>query len=486
MNKNFKDKLGIFLFTMSIMVLGVLILTLIFKPFLGTDDWFTQGIIYYDWGKFIEIAISDVHPPLYYVMLKIFTMIFSGLNIDSINIMTFFSLIPAFIIVLISFTKIRNDYDWLTAGLFSFSALSMSLLFFDYLVCRMYSWGMLFTLLFFITIGNILNDEDDYKNWIYLTIFSILGCYTHYFAALIIILLYISIFVYFVFNNRLQLKKWFISVILNVIAYLPWLHILFSQAGKVGTSFWIKKQTAVQIINMFGVNFLGLKNMPFNFDIITLFTIITICIWIFSIKNYLNTKEKTDFYSCLGISTFILTIIFMEVISLTFKPLLISRYVIFSVILFWLGFSIFASKINNKKVITLLVCLLILAAMINITENENGISKLSTTTFDALDSLNEINNNNSIVLLQANYLNISFGKYLDKVTLYTLEYSKDFEEINVTDDRILNTDKDVFLIITKKDYEHINETFDPKIFDTSNHTKLKENLVLVKVTPITE
>ena len=100
------------------------------------------------------------------------------------------------LILILSVTKIKKEYGYLTAGLFAFSMAVMSEFLAYYSVVRMYSWGMLFLILAFAFLKDVL-DKNDTKSWALFTIFSVLTAYTHYFAAIPILCIYVALLVYF-------------------------------------------------------------------------------------------------------------------------------------------------------------------------------------------------------------------------------------------------------------------------------------------------
>ena len=118
-----KDKLGKCLIIFSFFMLIMMIYIAIRYPFLSVDEWFTKGLIKYPVDQLIQLTIIDVHPPLYYLILKAVTKILTTLHIayDTVILITLVSIIPYIIALILSFTVIRKAYDWLTAGFFAFT-----------------------------------------------------------------------------------------------------------------------------------------------------------------------------------------------------------------------------------------------------------------------------------------------------------------------------------------------------------------------------
>lgn len=139
----------------------------------------------------MKVAINDVHPPLYYLMLYPILGILKMANVGNIiYALKIVSIIPYFIILCFSYFKLKDEYNWLTAGLFAFAILVMGDFFIQFLTLRMYSWGLLFLLLSFVYYREVLN-KNDRKSWMLLTLFTLLCAYTHYFLILTSGLIYI-------------------------------------------------------------------------------------------------------------------------------------------------------------------------------------------------------------------------------------------------------------------------------------------------------
>ena len=140
------------------------------------DEYWTLSLINLPFLEGMRIAISDVHPPLHYIILYAVSPITS----NNIHLLKAVSIIPYFILLVISVTKIRNDYGWLACGLFTFTTATMSVFFIEFLTIRMYPWALLFMVLVFIYFKEVIGNFDR-RSWILLTLFTLLGAYTHYF-----------------------------------------------------------------------------------------------------------------------------------------------------------------------------------------------------------------------------------------------------------------------------------------------------------------
>ena len=164
-------------------------------------------------SDFINFAFLDVHPPLYYLIYKIFYKIFIGVN--PVIIGKFTSLLPFYLIPILSFTKVRKNWGYLTGGLFAFCIVTMPQLMNFAVELRMYSWGLFFVTASFIYANEITNNSN-LKNWAILTLLTIASAYTHYFSAIASFVIYLFLLI----RNK-DLKMYFTSAIIVVLSFMP-------------------------------------------------------------------------------------------------------------------------------------------------------------------------------------------------------------------------------------------------------------------------
>lgn len=248
---------GILLWTAAVAMLVVSVF-LSFSNDIWYDEMFTMGLISKPYRELINIAARDVHPPLYYCIVKlavdITTVAFPGA--DAVIIAKLVSVLPFLFLLLLSLTGIRRNFGMLSGGLFAFLILSMPNLP-DYTVeIRMYGWSMLFLTWGMVCAYELLNGKakgkeqtrkQQYIKWGEITLCAMAACYTHYFACVAAVMIYGYLFVTILFNqkqNREQNKKgrWYpfvISGFLCVLCYLPWAGAVFSQVSQVSESYWI-------------------------------------------------------------------------------------------------------------------------------------------------------------------------------------------------------------------------------------------------------
>ncbi len=394
--------------------MGLMVFLIIQKPFLHIDEWFTRGLLNIPFRGMVFVTAKDVHPPLYYFIVMVPVRILNILHVqyDLIFVMKIMSVVPYAILLLISLFKIRKDYGWLAGGLFAFTVITMCSFFTDYSIARMYPWGMLFLVLSYIFAGEILK-ESKLKYWILLAVFSVCGAYTHYFVAVGSIVIYFLLFLYFLIKDKSQLKYWLISTVFGIVCYLPWMKILLRQMKDVHGSYWIPDVTVNTLLEFIGSVFANTSELTLSI----IFTLLFIIAFVVIVIQYKKSPEDNEF-PLLGFLVFLGTLTFGVVVSMVFKPILVDRYLVPSIGLVWLGFSIFISKYDFKKVILPIFIVLLVISAFNIYEQTMEINENHEYLIKDQKFLESINNNDSVVIIDGMVKFVHFYGQLDKAVVY--------------------------------------------------------------------
>ena len=101
----------------GIIVAGILFIALgAFHNNIWFDESYSVGLARHTFGEIWSIGVHDVHPILYYWMLRIVYVITGG----SIMAYRIFSVIPSAILIILGYTHIRKDFGERTGFIFSF------------------------------------------------------------------------------------------------------------------------------------------------------------------------------------------------------------------------------------------------------------------------------------------------------------------------------------------------------------------------------
>lgn len=472
MNIN-RDVLGKIFFGIAILIGIYMFICPISHILIHVDEYWTLSLINLPFIEGMRIAINDVHPPLHYIILYAV----SPLTHNSIYLLKVVSIIPFFIILGISATKIRKDYGWLTSGVFAFTIATMSLFFIEFLTIRMYPWMLLFVILSFIYFKEVIVNFDR-RSWVLLTLFTLLAAYTHYFALFTCGLIYLLILADILRSpdKREKIKTWIYSVIALVILYAPWFVVLLRQIGSQASS--SHEDTVVtnvlNYLTFFAVNSL---DTTLEMNLLRIFAVVFVIIVLVIIY-----KKRAKYEASGVFLMYATTIVGFAILSFTVQPLRV-RYLGAGFAIFWLSVSILLSKIESGKVLAVLLAfILVLSAASIMITHEDAISKIKWAN-ERDQYLDSINNNSTVVIYNTNFGYMFVHGGVNKTTEYTLSDTYFFDDnVNFTKsiDKVLDKHpkKNAYLVNwkdTDKNKKFTKEYNLTKCYDSSDVEIMKIN-----------
>mgnify|MGYP002541918554 FL=1 len=239
-------------FHILIIILGsIFILLGAFHTEVWFDESYTIALVSHDISEIIRIDSNDVHPVLYYLLLKAVTCIFG----NSILIARLFSVSAGILIGILGFTHIRKDFGPKVGLAFSFLMLFLPFMAMYGMEIRMYSWTMLFTTLSGIYAYRSIKQEKK-RNWLLFAIASLCAAHCHYYGLVAVAIINALLLLHILFSQKMyeekipyytsyedfliqkkKLKKKYIfrflfTAIIEIIGYLPWLFVFLTQARK--------------------------------------------------------------------------------------------------------------------------------------------------------------------------------------------------------------------------------------------------------------
>ncbi|MDR2829571.1 MAG: glycosyltransferase family 39 protein [Methanobrevibacter sp.] len=256
-NIDWKRIIGISLFG-SALILFFIMLIFGLNPCLWVDEIFTLNIITYSFKNMLIATAYDVHPPLYYIFVK---MVFSLLSIFSspfnisysfnVYIAKLISVVPLICLIYFGFTKVKKEFGWLTCGIFTFCIVTMPKMMLYSVEVRMYSWAILFLTLSLYYAYIITKNPNNNKNWIIFTLVSLMAAYTHYYATIGTMMIYFLLISYTIMKKRVHVKKLMLSIMFSIFLYLPWIYMFINYSSYAnGNGWWIKPgfQSVIEIL----------------------------------------------------------------------------------------------------------------------------------------------------------------------------------------------------------------------------------------------
>lgn len=286
------------------------------------------------------IATEDSHPPLYYILLKGWSTLFSY-NIFFTRLLSLAGLMG---LAALGLGPVKRLLGKTTALWFMTLTLFSPFSFWVALDMRMYSIACLFTTGALIYACLLISNTRVKGDFIKLTLFSLAAMYTHHYAMIAVFFIYLFLgAVFLIRKNKLDLLCYVFSGSLLVLAYLPELYFTLHHAQERGPKLILDINF---LKDSFKVLFLP---TPFTFLYLGLVvSFALICGWVAWLTFLLDYKNefKTHAYKTALFAFLILCSVILSVVLVSFicRPIIAWRYYLPLMGCLCLGVSIALTK----------------------------------------------------------------------------------------------------------------------------------------------
>lgn len=330
---------------------GFLLIAELIMLFVGITHegvWFDEacsvGIIRHPLWQIWNLMTGDMHPPLYFLLLKIFTVLFG----NSLLVLRTFSLLGILALFALGIGPVRRACGRTAGIIFSFLVMTTPIYLAEAQEIRMYSWTV------FLVTGTLLYAylalaENKKSDWIKCGVLMLAAIYTHYYALLAIVILSgVMVIWFWKAKKQLPLMFWVIAGGV-ILGYLPWLSGFFTQLKWMGNGkYWIPRVGGATIwltlIYPYGYKFF--INDPFagiSFGLAAGLIVAGLGIAAF--------KRRKATVAYLAIGVYILTILVAMIFSCLFWPILVGRYILPVSGLLILAVAFGLAQLPDKKLI---------------------------------------------------------------------------------------------------------------------------------------
>lgn len=310
----------------------------IFNHYIWQDEAFSIALSQKSITDIIHISMNDVHPPLYYIILKYGIYLLNPITNHIVISAKIISFIPYVLLPLMTVKLLYQKYHLEILLLFACLLIGMPHFLSYAIEVRMYSYAYFFVTLTIIYALKVMQ-ENKHSNFIGLGIFAIASLYTHYFAGLACIIIFAILMIYILFKQPQKQKAFWITAFIVSLCFLPWiLTFIQSLSGRMAADFWIQKPTLQDIISYvkFPFSMTHIKGISY---LLIIFTYSIILIGLFKTKN-------KSFYFPLSI---LLLVTFIGVlVSLLIKPIFINRYMLVGLGCFWISIPLIINDFTSQ------------------------------------------------------------------------------------------------------------------------------------------
>jgi mannosyltransferase len=288
------------------------------------DEAFSALYIKYGWGEMVNRIILDVHPPLYYFVLRLWSYIFG----DSLLSLRGLSIIFGVLTVWMGYIFVKKAFQNQNLALMAALFLAINPFQIQYaLEARMYTLGTFLVLLSSYYVVRAL-ESGRKKDWVYYGIAAAAAFYTHYYLLFSIVAqgLYA---LWVIFRRGEWRNNWDSNQLINLamaggiaaVLYLPWLKPLMEQLTRVQGGYWIPPMDRWSVPGTIWKITLGGQGM--NHTALVVGVLIALTALIFFIKKF-NHPEK-------WLVIFSLVIPFLAAVLLSLRSdIYLDRYFVFA------------------------------------------------------------------------------------------------------------------------------------------------------------
>lgn len=280
------------------------------------DEAYTVAMVRHDFFRICEITARDVHPPLYYMLAKLASLVWG----QDIVVYRLVSVTGMLLFVLLGVSHIRRLCGDRVGLYFTFFAVFLPVMLEYSGEARMYSWAMFFTTGAGIY-AYLAYRQNQWYHWVLFAALSLGSAYTHNYALLGAFFINLSLLIAVFTRNRYLLKPCLLTILAQIILYLPWLFVLISQIVAVTQEYWIVINYQHLLRDL--LVFYFAENLPSLAIKLLSFGWLAVC----GFGLYTAVKEKKHYTGiALNSLAIYLAVLGLALILSQVKPIFITRY----------------------------------------------------------------------------------------------------------------------------------------------------------------
>ncbi len=352
------------------------------------DEAYTMLVVEKPWPQAWDIIIHDVHPPLYYIIVKLACTL-TGYTVPAVKAVSVFFQSAA---LLLGIWLVKPLFGRKTAYCYMVILGLMPQLIRYGVELRMYPAAMFFVTacgLAAVWLWKNQEKEPSRRMWLLFWGAGIAAAYTHYFALIAVAWIYLLLLAGFYFHagqiyyvkktcrqdspsaaepslRRVPfrkggpsrgIKKWLLCLAASAAAYLPWLAVFAGQAAGLGESYWIAAPSLTEMIRWAGWLF-KTSCMPLSMAFTALFAAgFPAAVWLAVRKKDLDMAAAAA-----GWGVRLLTVGTGAAVTFLINPVFIPRFMLPAAGLAALGMALFLSRLPRRLPAVCLAAALVLGA----------------------------------------------------------------------------------------------------------------------------
>lgn len=352
-------------------------------------------------SEMLHTTALDMHPPLFYIMLRIFGTLF-GTSFFALKMM---SVLFTGCTMLLGVTIVRKNWGAKAAFLFNLViGLGPQFIFYSVNI-RMYALVSFFVIASALLAYNIIQNSGK-LNWILFVLSSLGGVYTHYFAVVPLTLIYGYLLVGLFLERKRDCKYFVLGCVMTVAGYVPWLAVVISDRMKgidalIGHLPWLSVVLKSFTTKGTGGNVdwskIDLKSLwewmfstNIKYSSVMGVGLLVVGIIMFCIKAHTYSRKKRLFLEML-VANLLLSYVIISIIASVNTHFMDNRYVFAALGTFWLFVVIIFSERGR-----MVSCMLVTSLSIFVLSSYNvqmavelGTNNYIGETYNVLEQIRE-------------------------------------------------------------------------------------------------
>ena len=307
------------------------------------DESYSAYLVRGDFSEIWALTAKDVHPPLFYFCLKIWSSIFGTSEVA----MRFMSVFFGCVAIVFAFHLLKKLFGVKKAAI-STLALAISPVFVRYgQEMRMYTMVLMivFAASFMLTLAL---ESREKKYWVFYGILVSLGMWTHYFTAFawLVQLIYI-IYMRRGFRKTFKDRGVVLAYTLAILLYLPWMPEFFAQTKEVQGGFWISEMSVGTVAD-YATDTLIYSEAGAAKSWVAALVVLAIGLFIYwAGRIYREAKEKQGL-RLVFFMAFLPPVLLMLASLPPLKPMFINRYVLYGAAFSWVVIGLILARVIGR------------------------------------------------------------------------------------------------------------------------------------------
>ncbi len=390
------------------------------KISLWHDEAFSALLIHYDLKEMLYRISLDVHPPLYYLLLKGWAVLFGG----SLFSIRFFSLFFGILTIFALYVFIKKSFQNEKLAVFTTILLTLSSFQIQYnMEARMYTLSAFFIVISTFFLMKALETKK-IKFWLFYAISASAAIYSHYYTVFWIMAQAVYLTYWIFRETKFNIISWFKnkdfqfglgSFGLITVSFLPWITIFLKQLNRVQASYWIPPMNIWSIPNTFLSLTTGGSTDPVRFW----WVLVILMVLVISTTVYFLIKIQSP------IKWLIFLLVFFPFLFstlLSFKTsIYLDRYFIFTLPFYLILIAAAIFSLENKIIRNAFIVIAILGSLVSFPsrwisfeiEKKPGMAA-------AANFLNqEVDNNKDKIFVGSSFVYFTF-KYYNQTEVHPL------------------------------------------------------------------